>query len=138
MILAIVVAVRNLKNAVARLFSRHLNFLEHTMKKTALTITAFTLLLGLSGCDDAENATNTPAVQESAEPKQAVEPKLSARKAEAKPEYSDQNEIDAEDIDPASIDAQPIPDMESEKYDDDVGLPNPEAGDPMPEDGQGQ
>lgn len=100
------------------------------MKKSAYFITALVLLNCLSGCDDSENNPDRQAPPSTAEKPQAVEPKLSAR-TPANPSPAYDNQDAAEDLDARGTAATPTPDMDSEKYDNDIGMPNPEAGDPV-------
>ncbi|WP_019864879.1 hypothetical protein [Methylovulum miyakonense] len=102
------------------------------MKKSSLTLTALALLICLSGCDGSEDSANTAITDTppaTAKPDRAIEPKLSANaKPMPNPEYDGQDA--AEDLDATGVSAQPVPDMEAEKYDNDIGVRNPEAGDP--------
>lgn len=96
------------------------------MKKSSLTLTALALLICLSGCDGSEDGANTAITDTppaTAKPDRVIETKLSANaKPMPNPEYDGQ--------DAAGMSAQPVPDMEAEKYDNDIGVRNPEAGDP--------
>ncbi len=98
------------------------------MKFLSGLIIALTLLLCLSGCDDAETNPDTTE-----QPTKAVEPKLSARTAQPAPVNHDAQDA-AEDLDATGKDPQPVPDRDSEQYDNDAGIPNPEAGDAVRED----
>ena len=103
------------------------------MKKPAYAITALVLLICLSGCDDPENSSDRQYLQPVAEKPQVVEPKLSAR-TPTNPSPSYDNQDAAEDLDATGTSATPTPDTDSEKYDNDIGMPNPEAGDPVEDD----
>ncbi len=106
------------------------------MKKSSF-ILALALLTSLSGCDEAEDKTSSfmpDTPQTAAKQKMVAEPKLSANsKPMPNPAY-DGKDAD-EDLDATGMDAQPMPDREAEQYENDneTGLPNPEAGDPLPD-----
>ena len=107
------------------------------MKKPAYFITALVLLICLSGCDDLEDSSDRQDLQPVTEKPQAIEPKLSARTpTNSSPAYDNQDA--AEDLDATGTAASPTPDTDIEKYENDIGMPNPEAGDPVEDDTGGK